>query len=79
MHPILQFEIAGVVAAALLLGFQSVVRQGVRQGEDRREAVSRLVIATAECSRIPGRTEREACRERLPRDGAVPDTVRRLR
>jgi hypothetical protein len=79
VYPILRFEIAGVVAVALLMGFQSVVRQGVRQGESRREAVSRLAIATAECSRIPGRAERTACRERLPRDGAVPDTVRRLR
>jgi hypothetical protein len=79
VNPIHRFEIAGVVAVALLLGFQSVVRQAVRQGEDRREAMSQLALATAECIRIPRRAAREGCRERLQRDGAAPGAGRQTR
>lgn len=76
MHQVDRIELAGIAslaAAALLAGFLSVVRQSVRQGEIRRDEVSRQALASAECRRIPRRSDREACRARMPaQDSAVP-------
>ena len=68
-----RIEIAALAVLALLVGFESVVRQSMRQGESRRLAVSRHAAAWSECGRVAAQAGRDACRARVvPIDGRLP-------
>ena len=49
-------------AAVLLLAFQSVVQQSVRQGEVRRVDTARQTEAWSDCNRLQGRAAVDLCR-----------------
>ena len=75
MSQVHRLQWAAVAAVALLLGFQSVVRQSVRRGETQREAVTRQAAAWSDCSRLPRRSEREACRAGVPSVGSLQGAI----
>lgn len=63
-----------LVALGLLLAFALVVREGVQQGNARRQAHALLAEATWRCKALPAAWQRAACRRtyelELPADSA---------
>ncbi len=57
--------LALAAAAALLLAFQAVVRQSVRQGDAHRVAVAQQTESWSVCDRMHGRTVRDGCRSQV--------------
>lgn len=66
---------AGVLSAlvALLVGFQGVVRDAVRQGELRRQATARHSAATWRCTALHSLRQRDDCLAQL--NAAAPEVT----
>lgn len=59
--------------AGLLVGFQGVVRDAVRQGELRREATARHSAATWRCTALHSLRQRDDCLAQL--NAAAPEVT----
>jgi hypothetical protein len=65
--------LAALAAMVLVLGIRQVVRQAVREGELRRQAVAAHAQALWRCNVQRGKDKREACKLQVPpRDEAKP-------
>lgn len=54
--------LAAISVSGLLVSFERVVQQGVRQGESRRAAVLERSNAAWRCAALPQRKSRDDCR-----------------